>query len=382
MQPARAYSVRATVAASLAEVTPAEWNRLASGDPFLRYEYLSALHDTDCVGNATGWQPQFILLRENGMLIGAMPLYRKTHSYGEYVFDWSWADAYRSHGVRYYPKLVSAIPFTPGSGRRLLAETPRRRELLVTAALDLAATEKMSSLHILFPNANQADELHALGFMLRQGLQFHWRNHNYESFEHFLSLLNHDKRKKIRQERRRPKDAGIAFHRLSGRDTTLKDWRFFNRCYRNTYREHGSFPYLNLDFFSQLAKTMPDNLLLIVAEKDGQPIAGALNIHDEHTLYGRYWGALEHFPGLHFETCYYQAIEFCIAHEIEVFQGGAQGEHKLARGFLPVKTWSAHWLGDPRFAAAVKKFLEEETRLVNRHLDELERRAPFKSSID
>lgn len=378
MQPARAHRLRAMVVASLSQVAPAEWNRLAGDDPFLRYEFLSALEETRCVGNGTGWQPQTILLLENETLVGVMPLYRKTHSFGEYVFDWAWADAYRRYGLRYYPKLISAIPFTPATGSRLLAETGRRRELLLQAALDLVAAEKISSLHILFPYAGQASELQTLGFMLRQGLQFHWRNRNYESFEQFLSQLNHDKRKKIRQERRRVKHAGITFRHLSGRDTKVQDWRFFYRCYCSTYHEHGSVPYLNVEFFEKLGQTLPDNILLIVAEKAERPIASALNIYNERTLWGRYWGALEHFPALHYETCYYQAIEFCIERKIETFEGGAQGEQKLARGFLPVKTRSAHCLSDPRFAAAINRFLEDEARVVDHHLEELTRRSPFK----
>lgn len=379
MQSALARPFRCTVVASLAEVPPAQWNSLAGEDPFLRYEFLNALRETGCVGAQTGWDPQFPVLYEGSDLVAAMPLYGKSHSYGEYVFDWAWADAYRRHGLRYYPKLISAIPFTPASGPRLLAKTRAHRDLLLQTALDFAAAEKIPSLHILFPCDQQANELQTLGLLLRHGVQFHWRNRDYESFDHFLSHLTHDKRKKIRAERRRVQEARISFRRLSGHEATLEDWRFFNRCYRNTYGEHGSMPYLNLDFFSRIGQTMPDNMLLVVAEKDGRPIAGAFNIYNASRLYGRYWGALQHVPALHFETCYYQAIEFCIERGIAVFEGGAQGEHKVARGFHAVRTWSAHWLSDPRFAAAIGNFLNDEARRVHRYIAELEQHSPFKS---
>ncbi|MGH8728222.1 MAG: GNAT family N-acetyltransferase [Burkholderiales bacterium] len=378
-QAARALSSRIDLITPSSDVAPQVWNDLAGNHLFLRYEFLNALQETRCVEDSSGWRSQFLALRENESVVGAMPLYRKTNSYGEYVFDWAWADAYHHHGLRYYPKLVSAIPFTPATGPRLLAATPRRRQQLLRAAIDLVAEQNVSSLHVLFPNEDQARELETEGFMLRRGIQFHWRNENYESFDHFLSLLNRDKRKKIRQERRRAKDAGIAFRRLSGREARREDWTFFNRCYRNTYREHASTPYLNFEFFTRLGQGLTDNILLVMAEKDRQPIAAALNLHDDTTLYGRYWGALQHLPALHFETCYYQAIEFCIERGIKSFEGGAQGEHKLARGFLPVRTWSAHWIADRHFAAAIGEFLDEEARFIEHRLEELACHSPFKS---
>lgn len=377
---------------SLAGIPAAAWNALAGDDPFLRHEFFSALHETGCASEQTGWSPQFITLWQGDALRGALPLYRKSHSYGEYVFDWAWADAYQRYGHRYYPKLLSAVPFSPVTGRRLLAQTPEYRALLVSAALKLAEGEGddnaetgVSSFHCLFPPEQEAREMEAAGMMLRQGVQFHWNNlkdGGYPHFEAFLAGMNHSKRKKIRQERRKVQDAGIRFQWLSGHDASEEQWRFFADCYNKTYRDHRSTPYLNLEFFMRLGKTMPENVLLILALREGQSddqlIAAALNLHNRHTLYGRYWGALEYLPGLHFETCYYQAIEFCIAHRIMLFEGGAQGEHKLARGFLPVRTWSAHWLAHPEFSAAIGNYLERETHGISHYLDELSESSPYR----
>jgi hypothetical protein len=309
-----------------------------------------------------------------------MPVYAKTHSYGEYVFDWAWADAYHRHGLDYYPKLVCAIPFTPAAGARVLAPTAALRQQLLSAALELAKESRSSSLHILFPPPEQARELESAGFMLRNGVQFHWQNPGYRDFDDFLSGMSHDKRKKIRQERRKVREAGIEFAWLNGRDATPAQWDFFTLCYNRTYRQHHSTPYLNRAFFLRVARTMPDNVLLIVASRDGEPIAATLNLHNGHTLWGRYWGAAQFVSGLHFEACYYQAIEFCIARGIRLFEGGAQGEHKLARGFLPVATCSAHWLAHPRFARAVEEFLDRESRGVSAYLDELNEHSPFKAT--
>ena len=364
---------------SLAAIAAHDWNRLAGDDPFLRHEFLHALHETGCAGAATGWAPRFLILREDGVLAGAMPLYLKAHSYGEYVFDWAWADAYQRHGLRYYPKLLNAVPFTPVGGQRLLAAHSGQRRMLLDAALELARDEEASSLHCLFPPAEQAAELQDGGLMLRHGVQFHWRNHGYADFEGFLATLNHDKRKKIRQERRRVRDAGISFEWFAGSAITDALWVFFNRCYRETYRQHRSTPYLNLEFFRAIGRTMPENIVLIVAMRESKPLAASLNIHNGRRLCGRYWGALEYHPGLHFETCYYQVIEYCIAHGIASFEGGAQGEHKVARGLLPVATHSAHWLAHPQFAAAVEDFLKRESHGIAAYVDELGARSPFKS---
>lgn len=369
---------------SLKTVPAGQWNALADSEsrtnPFLRHEFLHAMEVAGCVGEATGWHPRHLttwaLKGSAETLTGAIPLYIKEHSYGEYVFDWAWADAYQRSGLAYYPKLLSAIPFSPITGRRILASDSTEHALLIKAALQFA--RDFSSLHILFPTAAEADALTESGMMLRRNVQFHWQNQGYENFEEFLSRLSSSKRKKIRQERRRVADAGVRFRVLEGRDVSDDDWDFFNKCYSRTYREHGSTPYLNRRFFGLIGRQMPENILLVIAELDDQPVASALNIMSSSALYGRYWGSVQHIPMLHFETCYYQAIEYCISRKLQTFEGGAQGEHKLSRGFMPVETLSAHWLAHPEFANAVKRFLDRESAGIENYVDELNERAPFR----
>ena len=367
---------------NLSEIPAAQWDALRhwlpGNTPFLAHAFLRGLQDSGCATPATGWQARFITLWEEDTLVGAMPLYLKTHSRGEFVFDWPWAEAYQQHGLSYYPKLVSSIPFTPVTGTRLLADTAETRAQLIAAALQLARESGVSSLHCLFPPEGQADEMQAQGMLLRRGVQLHWANPGYATFADYLASLRRDKRKKIQQERRRVSDAGIRFLHLRGTQITPHDWAFFHRCYTKTHQQFNSPIALNLDFFLRVGQTMPDNTLLIVALREDQPIASALYFYDDHAVYGRSWGTLEYHPGLHFETCYYQAIEFCIAHKIATFEGGAQGEHKLARGFLPVTTWSAHWLAHPRFASAVESFLARESGGIERYIDELNESSPFK----
>ena len=367
------------VVSSLASIAPAAWNALAGPQPFVRHEFLHALHETRCASPETGWGPQYLVLMDGATLAGAMPLYVKGHSYGEYVFDWSWADAYRRHGLDYYPKLLCAIPFTPVSGPRILAATPEARGHLAAAALTLARELDVSSLHCLFPPDDDAAALAGVGMMERHGVQFHWTNAGYASFDDFLAGMNHDKRKKVKQERRRVRDAGITFEWREGREIGEADWAFFYRCYARTYREHYSTPYLNLAFFQRIGETMPDNVTMVIAKRAGKSIAASFNMRDATTLYGRYWGAIEHHPALHFETCYYQVIEYCISRGIGKFEGGAQGERtKLARGLLPVQTRSLHWIARRDFAHAIEGFLAQETHGVADHIDELNERAPFK----
>ena len=372
--------MRSRILSSLADVAPAEWDALAGASPFLRHAFLHGLEQTGCVAPDTGWTPRHVTLWEGGRLRGAMPLYLKSHSYGEYVFDWGWAEAYQRHGVRYYPKLLCAVPFTPATGPRLLAPSSELRRRLLDSAFTLAAEEHASSLHVLLPPDAQARELEARGLMLRASVQFHWENPGYRDFDDFLAGMSHDKRKKIKQERRRVREAGIVFRRLSGSEAAEADWDFFTRCYNRTYRQHRSTPYLNRAFFRHLAHSMPEHLVLVLGERDGRPVASALNVLGGATLYGRYWGATEYHSGLHFETCYYQAIEFCIERGVQLFEGGAQGEHKLARGLLPVRTVSAHWLAHPQFAHAVERFLDREAQGIVHYLDELNEHTPFKSS--
>lgn len=370
---------RTSVLSSLSDVSPAAWDGLAGGNPFLSFAFLHALHESGSAVAETGWQPQFLAVHLGDELVAAMPLYVKSHSYGEYVFDWAWADAYHRNGIEYYPKLLSAIPFTPVTGSRLLSRDAAARAALLDFLCEQQSVAGMSSTHILYPPQEEAEALAAAGFMLRSGVQFHWLNQGFESFEHFLQTLEHKKRKNIRAERRKVREAGITMRQLRGGQATEADWRFFHRCYSNTYAEHRSSPYLNLDFWLRIARTMPQHLLLVQAERDGRPVASSLVVYTEDTLYGRYWGAMEHVPCLHFETAYYQPLEFCIANGIRTFEGGAQGEHKMARGFLPQKTWSAHWLAHPAFSDAVERFLEREAGGIDAYLDELNERTPFRN---
>lgn len=364
------------VVESLAEVDRDEWNALAGEQPFVRHEFLSALVDTGCAASRSGWLPRFVCLRRAGALVGAMPLFAKMHSYGEYVFDWAWADAHERNGVPYYPKLLCAVPFTPVQGRRLLACGAAERRTLLRAALELA--QGTSSLHVLFPEEEEASLMQSEGLLLRRTVQFHWRNEGYRDFDEFLGRLSHSRRKNIRQERRRVREAGVELRWLEGEAIERRHWEFFYRCYRSTYAAHGSSPYLSLPFFLRLGATLARHAALVIAERGGRAIASSLFLLDGSRLYGRYWGALEHVPLLHFECCYYQAIEFAIARGLQVFEGGAQGEHKLFRGLLPVEALSAHWLAHPRFARAVENFLEREGAGIARYVDELCDHSPFK----
>jgi len=364
------------VAGSLAGVDAEEWNALAGEQPCVRHEFLTALLDTGCAAARTGWQPQFLLLRRAGALAGAMPLFAKSHSYGEYVFDWAWADAHQRHGVAYYPKLLCAVPFTPVRGRRLLAAGERERRTLAGAALELA--RRSSSLHVLFAHDEEARLLQDEGMLLRRTVQFHWKNEGYADFEAFLARLSHARRKNIRQERRRVREAGVNLRWVEGEAIGRAQWEFFHRCYRHTYAAHGSSPYLSLEFFLRIGAALPRNVAMVLAERGGHPIAASLFLLDGHSLYGRYWGALEHVPLLHFECCYYQAIEYAIGRGLQVFEGGAQGEHKIFRGLMPVEAMSAHWLADARFARAIEDYLEREGRGIARYVDELCEHSPFK----
>ncbi len=415
---------RTRILSSLAEAGQPAWDALVAAqsapNPFLSYAFLHAMHASGSAADDTGWQPQYLTLwieddrdggedgdsehggdagpdpayaagtgstgstlgTGHGRLAAALPMYAKFHSYGEYVFDWAWADAYKRNGLDYYPKLLSAIPFTPVSGNRLLAIDEHARAALVEALQGVQQASGLSSTHILYPTEAEAKQLEAAGFLLRKGVQFHWQNEGYDSFEQFLATLEMKKRKNIRAERRKVAEAGITLRQLRGEDATDADWRFFKRCYDNTYQAHWSTPYLNLDFFRRIGEAMPHNLLLAIAERDGRPIASSLLVYDDKALYGRYWGCIEQHPCLHFETAYYQPLEFCIANRIPAFEGGAQGEHKMARGFLPQQTWSAHWLAHPAFSDAVERFLKQEGKGIGAYMDELNERNPFRDSGD
>lgn len=372
-----------------AGIDAAAWDSLLaateSSTPFMQHAYLLALHRSASAVAETGWLPQFLGVYDGTTLLAACPLYLKEHSYGEYVFDWAWADAYQRHGLAYYPKLLSAVPFTPVPGPRLMARDAAARRVLLRAMQQLAHTAKLSSVHVLFLDEADQQAARDEGWMMRSTVQFHWTQRETEpwaDFPAFLAGLQREKRKKILQERRRVAEAGVSLVELEGAAITSDDWDFFYRCYRQTYREHRSTPYLTRDFFTRMAATMSSNWLLFVAVREGERIAASLVCIDpsRRTAFGRYWGALVHVPCLHFEACYYRPLAWCIANGYVRFEGGAQGEHKMARGLLPVQTWSAHWLAHPQFAQAVSEFLEREGAGVAGYLDELNERRPFKDA--
>lgn len=367
---------------SITDLNPADWNTLAGDMPLLSHTFLAAFETSGSVGDGTGWQPNHFLVFDHNQLVGAMPLYLKYHSYGEYVFDWAWAEAYARNGLQYYPKLLSAIPFTPITSQRLLAKEPEVKDLMINALTQIMAKQALSSAHVLFPDVESAAALDRAGWLKRNGVQFRWQNENFEDFDAFLNTLSHDKRKKIRQERKKITASGIVCKQIKGADITSEQWAFFYRCYENTYFEHRSSPYLTPDFFQHIGAAMPQNILLILAYVDDEPVAAALNIYHQTTLYGRYWGALRYVPNLHFELCYYQAQEFCIAESIQYFEGGAQGEHKLARGFKPRPTCSYHQIAHPQFARAIEDFVDRESEGVVAYTNELEERAPFKAMAE
>jgi predicted N-acyltransferase len=369
-----------TIIDSLVGVDPAQWQALAGDNPTLSYAFLHALHETNCASPHTGWAPRYLVLHRDGALRAAMPLYLKDHSRGEYVFDHAWADAFHRNGIDYYPKLLSAVPFTPVTGSRLLAHTQEDRQLLARAALQVARQLDTSSLHILFPDEQDRQALAEAGFMLREGVQFHWENAGYADFDAFLSNMKMEKRKKLKQDRRRVLDAGIAFEHLAGGQITDEALRFFYSCYVSTYEAHYSKPYLSLKFFQRILHEQPDSLMIVLAKRGGQPVAAALNLVGGNIMYGRYWGTQEFVSGLHFETCYVQSIEYCIRHGIARFEGGAQGVHKMSRGLVPTPTWSAHWVADRRFADAIADFLAQETAAMDDYIDELAEHVPFKAA--
>ena len=455
-------AIIARVLASPLEVDATAWNALLAlqshPTPFMRHEYLAALHESESAVPHTGWTPRFMTLWEGDLLVAACPLYLKSHSYGEYVFDWAWASAYEQHGVPYYPKAVVAVPFTPVPGTRLMARDAAARQGLVQALCQWCEDEGISSLHVLFASDDDVLTGAREGLMLRHTVQFHWKNVAptlgtdvsslppegalaalgrpgggsgaaptlgtggfllptesalaaveshcdsgsaaagtlaYRDFDDFLAHLTQEKRKKFRQERRRVAEAGVTFRWAQGADITADDWNFFYRCYERTYLEHGNPPYLTRAFFQQMADRMPEHWLLFIAEREGRPIASSLiaisaqpssargQYHSKYagcTAYGRYWGALERVDCLHFEACYYQPLAWCIAHGVQRFEGGAQGEHKMARALLPVPATSMHWLAHPAFADAVDRFLAREVAGVEQYLDQLQARSPFRAA--
>ncbi len=369
---------------SLNAVSAAEWNRLRGAEhPLLRHEFLLAMESSGAVGPGTGWGPCHLVLRdEAGQLTGALPLYRKTNSWGEFVFDWAWADAYRRAGLRYYPKLVSAIPFTPATTPRLLTDPDGEAEVigrrLLTAAISSARALRASSLHVLFPATTEHAPLSGAELLMRKDCQFHWHNQGYGDFDDFLATFTAEKRKKTRRERRRVAEAGICFRRLTGAEMTPELWDEVMPLYASSFWRRGREPYLGQQFFEAIASSLPENLLVILAELGGEPVAVAIFFRSEDVLYGRYWGAAARFHSLHFETCYYQGIDYCIEQGLQRFEPGTQGEHKLARGFVPEETWSAHWLAHPQFAAAVDDYLAQERGYIDRYIGVAAEHVPYR----
>ena len=378
--------MRQVILKDLKDVPKEDWNTLSGTDiPFLRHEFLTALEHYHCVGAKTGWYPQHLLLFEDDTLVGAMPQYLKTNSYGELVFDWSWADAYQRHGLAYYPKLVAAIPYTPATGPRLLtapdADQQQVKQQLIDYALEHARQLGVSSLHVLFPNTTDLELLTARQLMPRLSCQFHWHNehgHGYRDFEDYLERFTSKKRKMIRRERRQVSEAGVTLQRLYGCELTESQWQAVHRHYTSTFERLGGYATLSLEFFQEIAATLPQQLIVILAEHQGRPVASAICFRDSDTLYGRHWGCDARFENLHFEACYYQGLEYCIEHGLARFDPGAQGEHKISRGFLPTPTWSAHWIADEPFHEAIAQFLQREIAGMQNYIKALGEHSPFK----
>jgi predicted N-acyltransferase len=369
----------------IADVEPTQWDALvtASGGSVLsQHAFLQAFETSGSVAPGTGWQPRHLLLWEDEQLVAAIPLYAKSHSYGEFVFDWAWAKAYQRNGLEYYPKWLSAIPFTPVPGSRLLTTEPYRA-LAAAALLQWAKKSGLSSLHVLYTTPEDTEALLDAGCMRRTHTQFHWYNRDWSDFDTFLASLTQPKRKKIRAERRKVREAGVTTCVRSGAQITSEDWAFFYRCYANTYHVRRNTPYLTPEFFLSVGQTLSEHCVMTIATRRDQPIATSLlwldTVNGQRKLYGRYWGALEHVDCLHFELAYYTPLEWALANNIAVIEGGAQGEHKLARGFEPVQTQSVHWLAHPGFADAVEKFLERERAGVDNYLGSLS--SPFRGEI-
>ena len=367
---------------SFKNINQKEWNDLTKSNPFLRLEFFQSLEGSKSIGEGTGWHPFPAIVIDQGSLVGASPIFLKEHSYGEYVFDWSWAEAYQKYGKNYYPKIASCIPFTPATGPRIFGLDLSIKKNIVVQIEKLAYENKMSSSHILFCNESEKDIFGDPKWMLREGVQFKWFNKNYNNFAEFLSQLSHDKRKKIKQERKKIYDLGLKIKKIKGPEISESDLDFFYACYCNTYQDHHSHPYLTRIFFSLIKESMPENLLLILAYEGDLPVAASFFIYDDKNLYGRYWGSKSFYPGLHFELSYYQGQEFCIENRIVSFEGGAQGEHKLARGFEPFNTFSFHRIFDEKFELAIKDFLRREKTGIDQYTNELNERAPYKTELN
>jgi len=369
----------------ISSLDAAAWNALAGDSPFLRHEFLAALERSGCVGVDTSWQPNYLTVIGDGELLGALPLYLKHDSQGEFIFDWSWADAYAQAGLSYYPKLVCAVPFTPATGQRFMVRIQTDFSSIATkllnAARELGNELGVSSLHVLFPTKSERNYLEARGLLTRKSYQFHWNNYDYRSFDDFLGRFNSSKRKKVRRERRRISEAGILFEHLNANELSAEEWETVFNFYSHTFFRRGRNPYLNRKFFAEITETMPENLIVILGRFKRQPIAAAICFRSNDTLYGRYWGSLADFHSLHFETCYYQGIDYCIREGLSYFEPGTQGEHKISRGFNPTTTWSNHWIIDPTFNNAVADFLDRERQHVEAYMNELTAHVPYRRDL-
>jgi len=375
--------VRAEFKNTIKAIDPTAWNALTGAkQPFLRHEFLASIEDSGSVGPGTGWLPRHAVLYGNGQLVAALPLYEKTDSWGEFVFDFAWANAYQQAGLNYYPKLVSAVPFTPVTGPRFLVapgyDFAELAGMLINATQQLAAAQGISSWHVLFADQRDHEILERSGLLLRKDCQFHWHNRGYSTFDDFLGELRSVKRKKLRRERRRIQESGITFRHLGGADLTADLWRDIMPLYASSFLRRGREPYLNQAFFEHFAARMPEHILVILAEYRNEAIASAICFLSEDTLYGRYWGSSARYHSLHFETCYYQGIEYCITNGLQHFEPGTQGEHKISRGFEPSETWSAHWLSHPQFADAVDAYLDRERAYTDDYIDAVRDHIPFR----
>ncbi len=369
---------------ALDDIAAADWNALSGdGNPFLCHAFLTALEHHQCVGERFGWLPRHLAVYDQERLVGAVPLYLKDNSYGELVFDWAWADAYQRAGLRYYPKAVVAIPYTPATGPRLLlhpgADADRVADVLIDAALGLSRELGLSSLHWLFTNAADTRRLQSRDFLLRKGVQFHWHNPGYRDFDEFLDRFTAQKRKKLKRERRRVSEAGIEMRIVHGHEASDEHWRVAHGFYASTFDRKSGYATLSLEFFREIGRTMGEQVVLVFAYVADQPVACAINLRSGDTLYGRHWGCNADYHSLHFEACYYQGIDYCIAQGLRSFEPGAQGEHKISRGFLPAVTWSAHWLADDKFSAAIADFLRREDRAMSDYIDELAEHSPYRA---
>lgn len=371
---------------SISQVSSTDWNNLAGiAYPFLRHEFLLALEESGSVCQKTGWIPAHLLVLDDNKLVAFMPLYLKEHSWGEYVFDHQWAQAYQQHDLNYYPKWLTAIPFTPCQGARIVfnnaIDTFEITHLLFSFIKNLSIQHNISSWHCLFPYPTTSPLFNTLQLIIREGVQFQWLNKNYQNFDDFLQLLTTSKRKMIKRERRRVTEQGISLRRISGLDVSAVQWQIFYDFYAMTYLKKGSQPYLNLAFFQQIARTMGDQILLVLAYKDDSPIAAALNFIGKDTLYGRYWGCYDEYKSLHFETCYYQGLDYCIEQGLKRFDSGAQGEHKISRGFEPITTYSVHWIKGKRFTKAIQQFVTEEKIAVEQYKQNTTAYLPFRKEL-